>query len=357
VDRPSPDPARIAEIDALLDRSDPRPARERVALLFERAELMVLLDRAGEAIDTLQRIMELATPGSPPELRIGAARALRMWIELSEESASGADVPTRVARIDVAIADLPPEPMRASQQTAGDLLVEKALLLDRAGQESDVEQVLDDLITRFADTDDPVIATSAAWAFRNRIARALEAGSRDRAIAAAERLAALYARVWLKPTPAVLNEHLAAVWKLLMEQGLEQSAERLIGPLLDRSNAVADKLLLTGRAQLLVHSLLAARRLGDQHGAERAMTELHALGEPALTAIDAAVAQRTAALAILLLQRVPLLVGLNRTADARATLDQIEQLLASNPDPELRDVVTEVRAEFDNDASRGERGS
>ena len=79
------------------------------------------------------------------------------------------------------------------------------------------------------------------------------------------------------------------------------------------------------------------------------MTDLYSLGEPALAAIDAAVAQRTVAVAILLLQKVPLLIDLNRTADARATVDQIEQLLIGDPESEFRDIVLALRAELDRD--------
>jgi hypothetical protein len=346
VDLQAPDPARIAQIDALLDRADSAPERQR--LLFERGELLVLLGRAEEAIETLERITALATPGSPPEIRIGAARALRMWIALSEDSAGSADLDSRLECIDAALAALPAEPRSASQQTAGDLLVEKALLLDRAGRDADVDGVLDEMIGRFADTDDPIVALAAVWALRNRIERLLEEvdGDGDGAIAAAERLAALYARVWNKPTPDALGGHVAAVWGLLNEHGLESTADGLIEGLFNRMNAAADQLLADGRARSLIGTLLAAHRLRDANGAEQAMSDLHALGEPALQAIDDAVATRTVPIAILLLQKVPLLVELDRTDDARATLDRVDQLLAGDPAPELRDAVHELRAEL-----------
>lgn len=100
MDEPARLDARIAEIDARLAGSEPAGETEAAELLLERAELLVLLDQVDDAIETLERLMALATPDGSPNVRITSARGLRMWIELNEATASAADALAYVQRID-----------------------------------------------------------------------------------------------------------------------------------------------------------------------------------------------------------------------------------------------------------------
>src|SRR5581483_8725225 len=105
------------------------------------------------------------------------------------------------------------------------------------GEAAEVERALDDLMTRFGDSDGPDLARFAAWALRNRVERLLAAGSRDQVNADVDRLAAVYERVAMKPVPRAFTEQLVAVWMFLTRNGFGEEANRLIGPTFDRDLA------------------------------------------------------------------------------------------------------------------------
>lgn len=254
--------ARVAAIDSTLGART-AVSVEDAALLLERANALMTMSRESEALKTFERVLDIPSATGPPELRIAAARALGLWLQLTEELGTPLDPIRELDRINDALDGMPGDDTPAAMQSTAELLVEKALLLERAGRDGEVADLLDAMVNRFAHLEDPHATRAAGWALRNRIASRLDSGRDEEALADTDRLRALWRR-------ADITEHVAAVWKLLMLRGHDAAAMRLIGENFDRDLESAARELPIQQARTHLAMLVSACHLGETDEADEA---------------------------------------------------------------------------------------
>lgn len=218
---------------------------------------------------------------------------------------------------------------------------------------------LDELIVRFGAAEDPAAAQAVGFALLNKTALLINAERPDDAVTAAEELLSLFERQPDDRDLAGFGEMLldASFWLLTWERnevvvGICQAvADRLADSPGERRVAVA--------AGARLHAAVALSRTGRADEAPLMLEQLHAMGEPALQALDRAERRfgdapaNEAWLAQVALNRVPILLRLGRAEEARAAMDAVTARFGARDSPVAAELIDELRQAVDR-AARGD---
>jgi tetratricopeptide (TPR) repeat protein len=349
--------ARIADCDAALSRLRPDqadPERVIVRIVLDKAVALAALRRPREAIAVLDRVVQSPAVGKDPRVGVAAATALRMQIELAEDLDGAVEPVGQLSAIDNLLEYLQQGSDSGSLEACVELLIERAVLLERVGRDDEVELVLEVLVERFAAAPESRLAKGAAWALRNRVSLLLDAGDNEQALAVGEQLASLWARHPDEPSYGPIAEQVFDVGMLFNAHGHTDAAGRLLTLPFDGDARAAAQALRAQSARLALSTVIAASRLGDYSAAGNAMDELHGMGEAALAAIDdlASVLERQIArqqedLAGVLANRIPVLEALGREQDVQDALSALLEQFGQSRSLRIQDLTTTLRDQPD----------
>ena len=244
--------------------------------------------------------------------------------------------------------------------TEEDLQAEAAALLARLERTTnagdDELAAIDAFVGRAAPSADPDVVQAVAYARLWQATALIDAGRLQDATAVASALAAAF-------DTASDDQNLPALGLMLLDLGFLLLANELAGPLAALCEPVITRLEVgspAGRAVAagaLFYRGQALSRLGRLDEAERESVTLHAMGEPALRALDRIDAQfgpedrNTLWHAQIVVHRALVLLGLGRAQEARTILGHAGRTFARHDLPqELAEGIRVLEREIAADA-------